>query len=425
MAAKTIHSSRLAYKAEATQGTGPTTWDDEQQIDHIAVDVSKIAQSLIADPTLETTINASGGRTMIKGLRSCEMPASLKLHGSGVTTAAASQIALTPLMTIGKHCWGGIHRSNSTTLTGGTATEPEFTAVTNIVVGCVVGFEDNTSPGVNAGKVFLRRVVAIDALVVTLDRALPFTPAATDKVHGVATIYFDEDYLTDSRANTGTFSWFVQLARSGATDLCWELLGTAAQLSFTGMTRNGLPGIDLNIMAANFNHGGLTVPTWSGTSYGFAQLAIGRDTQFSLVEYSAVGAVANVLMDCSSIAIEPGIPRVALDTVTEVEDNMEGRAGYSTEPAPTTATVTIGIGEHSGKYETELQADTEYALSYSQVAAAGKVWGIFMPKVQIGANPSDAAINAIHGAQIKFQARVPDDAGTTTIASSKILLAIG
>ena len=64
-------------------------------------------------------------------------------------------------------------------------------------------------------------------------------------------------------------------------------------------------------------------------------------------------------------------------------------------------------------------------LLRSSVAAAGKVWGIFMPKVQIGANPSDAAINAIHGAQIKFQARVPDDAGTTTIASSKILLAIG
>ena len=106
MAAKTIHSSRLAFKAEATQGTGPTTWDDEQQIDHIAVDVSKIAQSLIADPTLETTINASGGRTMIKGLRSCEMPASLKLTGSGVTTSAQLDMSgITPPPSVSTLVW--------------------------------------------------------------------------------------------------------------------------------------------------------------------------------------------------------------------------------------------------------------------------------------------------------------------------------
>lgn len=421
MAAKTIHSSRVAYFPETTQGTPPESWDAQQQVDHTAAETDGIKQSLIADPTLQLSVNETGSELMIKGLRSSEFKLGLKLHGSGVTTAGGSQIAKTPLMRIAEHCWGGIHRSNSTTLTGGTAAVPELTAVTNIVAGCILGFEDVTSPTtMNAGKVFLRRVVSIDTLEVTLDRELPFTPANTDKVHAVATIYFDEEVLVDSRDPVGTFSWFVQKARTGATDLCWELMGCAATLAFTGLTRNGVPGLDLAIMAANFRHGNITPPTWSGSAAGSAQLAIGRDTQFSLVEY---GDTTNTLLQCAAVAIEPGIPRVALDTVTEVDDNMEGRWAYSVEPAATTATITIGA--HSGSYETELQADTQYALSYCQVAAAGKVWGIFLPHCQIAENPGDSPINAVHGAQVKFQARVPDDAGTTTIATSKILLAIG
>lgn len=420
MSAKTIHSSRVAYFEEEVQGTPPVSWADEQLVDHTAAETDGIKQSLIADPTLQLSVNEAGSELMIKGLRSCEFKLGLKLHGSGVVTAGGSQVVKTPLMRIAEHCWGGIHRSNSTTCTGGTAEVPELTAVTNIVAGCIIGFEDITSPGINAGKVFLRRVVSIDELAVTLDRALPFTPAATDKVHGVATIYFDEEVLVDSSDPVGTFSWFVQKARTGASDLCWELMGCAATLAFTGLTRNGIPGLDLAIMAANFRHGGVSAPTWSGTAAGNAQLAIGRDTQFSLTEY---GVTTNTLMQCAAVAIEPGIPRVALDTVTEVDDNMEGRWAYSVEPAPTTATITIGA--HSGAYETKLQADTQYALSYSQVAGAGKVWGIFIPHAQIAESPGDTPINAVHGAQVKFQARVPDDAGTTTIATSKILLAIG
>lgn len=420
MAAKTNHSSRVAFYVEVAQGTPPASWNDQQLLDHTAAETDGIKQSLIADPTLKLSVNEAGDDLYIKGLRSCEWKLGLKLHGSGVVTNAASQIVKTPLMRVAEHCWGGIHRSNSTTVTGGTALEPELAAVTNIVAGCVIGFEDITTPGINAGKVFLRRVVAIDELVVTLDRELPFTPANTDKVHGVATVYFDEDVLMDSSDPVGTFSWFIQKARAGAADLCWELMGCAATLAFTGLTRNGIPGLDLSIMAANFRHGNLTAPTWSGTASGHAQLAIGRDTQFSLVEY---GTTTNTLLQCAAMAIEPGIPRVPLDTVTEVDDNMEGRWAYSVEPALTSATITIGA--HAGSYETKLQADTQYALSYCQVAAAGKVWGIFMPHCQIAENPSDAPVNAVHGAQVKFQARVPDDAGTTTIATSKILLAIG
>jgi len=420
MAAQTTHSSRVAYYPETTQGTPPVSWDAEQQIDHTAAETDGIKQSLIADPTLKLSVNEAGDDLMIKGLRSCEWKLGLKLHGSGVTTAAASQIVKTPLMRIAEHCWGGIHRSSSTTLTGGSATVPELTAITNIVAGAIIGFEDITSPGVNAGKVFLRRVLSIDELAVTLDRALPFTPAATDKVHAVATIYFDESVLIDSRDPCSTFSWFIQKARTNAADLCWELMGCAATLAFTGLTRNGLPGLDLSVMAANFRHGNLTAPTWSGSAAGNAQLAIGRDTQFSLTEY---GTTTNTLLQCAAVTIEPGIPRVPLDTVTEVDDNMEGRWAYGVEPAPTSATITIGA--NPGAYETELQADTQYALSYSQVAAAGKVWGIFLPHCQIAESPSDSPINAVHGAQVKFQARVPDDAGATTLATSKILLAIG
>lgn len=427
MAARSVKSSRWAYYAESTQGTGPADWGASGQLmDHITADVTEIKQTLVKNQVMEARAFDTGHRTMIKGMRNCSAKTSGYLHGAGVVTAGGAQIALTPLMTLLAHCLGGIHRSNSTTLTGGTATVPAFTATTNIIPGCLVGFEDVTAPDPeNEGIVHVRRVLSISGSDVTLDEALPFTPAATDKVHGMATIYAHSNRI-DMSDPVQTMSLFFQKDPTDTSKL-WELVACAGSLS-VAFPRGDGPTWEINWLATNFKQGnaadGLTAPSWAGTPYGFAPQAVGRRTEFSLGEY---GVTTFARKQLHSLDLAIGYPAVRDESITEVDFRVEGTARYTVNLEDETA-ATVVTSAHTDQWEADLQADTEYRLRYTQLAPAGKVWSFCMPRTQIADSPGAVEQTGLYGSSLKFTPRPADDTSggsNEDLEKARILIGIG
>lgn len=412
MAINHLHRSWLAYAREATQGAAVADWDaDGQLVDHLEADPGAIAQSLVEDATLN--LRAFTKRVFIKGIRNNDnLKVKLNWHGTGAAAADTVQVVATPLMEILEHCWGGQLRTKSTTCTGGTALIPELASVDTIDEGVFIGFEDLSDPN----RVHIRRVLAVNALAVTLDQALPFTPANGDKAHGCCITYIDEDVLEDSTAGDRTFAW--RLERSG-NDAVYEFIGTKAQLGIA-FARNAPPSLELSVFAANFDHETLTKTTWTQTPAGQAPLAIGRDTKLFVQVY---GTHTSTDLHCQQMAVETGVPIVPSDTITKVDSRMEGRAGYSIQPADTTLTPVIVPFDDD--WEVGLQADTKYKLRYSQIAAAGKAWAIHVSRAEIAETPKFSPVNSVQGVSVKFRAHEDldnADASNAKLWRSKIIL---
>jgi len=412
MAINHLHRSWLAFAYESTQGVVITDWDgDGFLVDHLEADPGAIAQSLIEDATLN--FRAFTKRRFIKGIRNNDN-AKFKLnwHGSEAVTANAAAVAQTSLMKLTEHCWGGQVRTKSTTCTGGTALIPELTSVDTITPGTFIAFEDLG----DLGRCHIRRVLVVTALAVTLDQALPFTPANGDKAHGCAITYIDEDVLGDSTIGNRTLAW--RLERSG-TEAVYEFVGTKAMLGIM-LPRNAPPSLELSVYAANFEHETLTKETWTQTPAGQAPLAIGRDTKLFVQVY---GTHTSTDLHCQQMAVEAGVPVVPIDTITEVDDRMEGRAGYSIQPADTTLTPVIVPFDDD--WEVALQADTSYKVRYSQIAQAGKCWAVHCSRAEIGETPKFTPVNSVQGVSVKFRAHEDlenEDAANAALWRSKIIL---
>lgn len=411
MAFKHPHKHWLAYAVEPTQGALIGDWDgDGQLVDHLEADPAAAAQSLIEDMTLNH--RAYTERAMIKGIRNNDsLKIKMNWHGTGAVTANTAQVAQTPLMEILAHCWGGQIRTKSTTCTGGSATVPELASMDTIDEGVFIGFEDQGDPG----RVHIRRVLSVAGSAVTLDQALPFTPANGDPAHGTCATYIDEDVLEDSSAGNRTFAWRLE---KGADEACWEFIGTKANLAIS-CPRNAPPSIELSILAANFRHEILTQETWTQTASGQAPLAIGRDTKFFLQTY---GTNTSTDLHTSTITVETGVQSVPIDTVTEVDSRMEGRAGYTVGQAKTF--ITAVLVPQLNDYEVALQANTFYKCRYAQVAQAGKAWAIHCSRVEICETPKWQSATA-QAVSVKFKAHedLPNSsASNAKLWRSKIIL---
>lgn len=430
MASTSTRSSRVAFFPEVTHGLATTDWaNDGKLMDHTVATVEVVdgvSQTLVKNQVLDIRPFNTGTETYLKGIRNCSAKWGGYLHGSGVVTASGSQIALTDFMTLLAHCLGGIHRSNSTTCTGGSATAPELTAVTNIIPGCYIGFEDITSPiAKNTGVVHVRRVVSIAALVVTLDEALPFTPANTDKVHGMATIYPSEARF-DMSDPVQTFSLFMQGHLTDTSKL-WELTGCAGSLGLS-FPRNDGPQWEINWLAADWKQGnaegGLTAPSWAGTPYGFAPLVVGRKTALSLGTYGTTTLSPKHL---HSFELEVGYQATRDESITEYDDRVGGMARYTIDLG-SEPNCTIVTSSHSDQWEEDLQDDLEVRIRYAMVAEAGKVWAVAMPRAQHMANPKAVDQTGLYGNSLKFVSRPPTDTSggsNADLEQARIAIVIG
>jgi hypothetical protein len=415
------YPSSLAFFQEVTQGTPPAdaaAWlASGRRIRHIAesVDPSVLQQQVNEDMRSQTTI--FGLNRKVRGLRGVQMPAKIYATGSGVVTASGNQIALTDLMRVLSNAFGGIQRSNSTVLAGGGHTTQivNVSSATNIVVGCLIAI---ASAG---GLPVVRQVTAVNVLAITLDRVLPFAPADGDVVSGMATIYIDEAVLADSNGSGGPYTHSVHVQKGLPAALeNWVLRGCKWQLNSIDLPRGGLPVFDMTIFAASFlGPNDAPSPAWTAAPTGNAPVSIGPDTEVHVGDFGNT-AVANVHV--SSCGISFGVPVVPVETVTEVDDNMEGLAGYATQPAD--SSVSLGIVPMASSWWDNFDDDTFKIFQWSKRAAAGQIFAIVTPNNEVAAQPTRGTVGAVSNANVELRA-FPNTLSTTALSTSKILIGIG
>lgn len=418
-----IKPSQLAFFPEVTQGTGPANgaaWvAGGVRIRHIgdSFDVSGVEQQVVADERSQEGIFDE--EYSVKGLRNTSFPFATYMTGSGIATAATTQIAITPLMTLLAHALGGIHRSNSTTLSGGghTTSTINVASATNIVHGCLIAVEDVTD-----GTVAIRRVLDVNTLAVVLDEVLPFTPADTDLVHGMATIYVDETVLVDSSAGPTTFSWLGQKGLAAALEN-WEFNGCKSELKSLALERGGLPLLTFDTMAASFDPPGTAPsPTWTSDPIGNAPVSIGPD---SVITYQTQGTTTINAVQVAKFAIEVGVPVVPVDTNTEVEDGMEGRQGYTTQPADTV--ISLDIVPFASTPWTHFAADSLRRLRFYKRAQEGQLFAVHFSRCELKP-PKRGVAGQVSANSLTLRAlkdATNSEATNQQMWRSKILLGIG
>ena len=430
MAHSLAKSKFLMYYPETTVCAPPFSWAASgKRIEFVSVDCQP-KQELIVDPTAEGNPLAVGKRARRKGLRNVTWSMVLKMHGVGAATTNGSQVDPTYLSVVLGWCLGGTHRSFSRVVdSAADAATLTLDDSAGIIPGCMVAVEDITTPSrENAGKLHFRRVLAVAADTVTLSEKLPFTPAATDKVHATITAYIDRSVLKDAVAAAGrTFNWLYRNEESG-TDLLWQLEGTVATLALQNLGRGQLPQLAISCMSANFSHtaddglADVTMPAAVGTS---AQLAMGTNVHCSIGTYEDDDIAA---VETNAVALETGLTRTKVETSTEKTNRFEGLATYSFSYADTKFTTTLVPFDPA--WYAGLKDDAQFRINYYQPGpgdGAGKAWCVHIARAQISATPSRADVGEVNGVAVEFMAMLPDDCtpgSNEHIEQSPLLIAI-
>lgn len=429
MAHQHIYHHAIAFAEEASPCVPPADWTAETAIEIVSVDLSGVKETLLVDPTAERRPMRTTERARIPGVRNVTASIVCKLHGIGEVTADGDQAPDTYLARLLKHVMGQTIRGYSTTLTGGTTAIPTVDDATGIIPGMMLSFEDTTSPtSHNTGILHPRRVIAVSGTSITLSEVLPFTPAAGDVVHATITAAFDQDYLVDATAAAGTLCWYVKReSGNSATDLLWRFDGCVANAKIDGLSRDGLPTLNLDIMAANFAHGGadgLTNVALAAPE-GHAQISVGAYTRMLI---SPTSANAIVEVDQSSLTLDMGVTRKPTLSHTTRIERFDGLSSYHYDPG--VSTIEVQVHGYDDAWYAALAAGTTYRLTFYQPgdgSGAGKMVCIHAPKARLIETPARSDVGMVHGVTLKFQLCEPDDcavASNADLEQSRLLIAL-
>ncbi len=405
-----IHEKQIAFFQETTVATPPASWSASgRSIEFISVDLGSVKEDQNVDPTAEERALAVGTRQRIPGRRNGTFSVVTKMHGTGVVTADGDTVTETDLGTLWKNAIGGLHLGTSHVITGGTATQPILDDVTGIIPGCMLAFEDTSSPVADYdGFPVCRRVLAISTLTLTLSEALPWTPAADDPVHACITAYPVAHTLRDAVAAGLTTSWYIR--EGDHESLNTRLDGCVFNAKIEGLSPGGLPTFTLEGMNANFAQGaadGLSDITNLPAPTGQPQLSMSLDVTLSIQEY---GTTTVNLQHANSIAFETGIARSKVETATGILDRFHGLATYSFTPGSTKFTVTIPY--HANTWHAGLKAGTSYRITLTQPGTgggAGSGFCIHLPRARLIETPGKAPVGDNHGVTLAFEASEPSD----------------
>lgn len=369
--ANSIHPTTVALFTESIFATPPadaSAWAAAEgttvdRIRVVEVDPAFVRQSAVVDPNLTDTL--FGVNDPIKGLKNADGGGMVvQLHGTGGTTAPASQVSDFALLRLLGHVFGETTRGYSSALTSVTSdTEFELTTTTGVDEGHFYALEDAD----DTGRLFPVRVLTESTGTVTVDMDVPWTVATADVAHACAYVSIDPDALQNP-ADANASSRSILIEKAGQA---WQIAGCKLQIDSIEFPRNEPPRMALSIFGAKGyppGDGSPGIPTWTGTIQGAAGLAVGADTKLFIQD---VGSTTYELIDVVSVTVTPGIPVTPLDTVTETDDNAQGRAGYGTTKGDT-------IIEVQAFFDTGWQDDwdttTEKVIRYFQVAPAGSGW---------------------------------------------------
>ena len=412
-------TGNLAIFAETTAGQGPTDWDaDAMLVDHTAADVSGLTQTVAPDENIEDRIFASGDRTMLLGLKSGgSLSTSHYLTGHGQTVTSGNVATSTHLAALIKASVCGERISTTATITGGSATQPQVASVTGLEEGDFLAFQDTTSPSAaNSGICFVRRITDISTLTLTLDQALPFTPANGDLARSCIALYLDTAKLQDSTSASGTTtSVKVELGESGATDKVWEIYGACPTLSIENLNRDAPATIKLDWMPGTWRtYDDVTRTSWSTAKAALTSVQPAMQGIGTTVFVQTYGTTTSVCKPVNTIEVEFGVPRARMETVTTCTANLEGIAGYTVDARAMTK-IKVGIGRVGDDWEGVLQAGTRQVVRYAVSRGPGYGWALHFSRCQLAATPTDKDIGSQAGYAVEWRAGEDlDNSGATT-----------
>lgn len=414
------NTTSLARFAEVTQGTGPANaaaWvASGVRQRHImeSLDLSPFKQSTIEDERSQDDVQ--GYEQLIHGIKGgVEFGHELYAHGLEATAVSGSDVVQNELSRFLQHCMGGVHLSNSTVATAGTTTTAVLTADTSIAIGCYLWVELD-------GRRWPRRVVAFNngTNTVTFDEVLPRAVANLDVIHGAATHFFDEDALNDSSIGPTTWSWLLSQGR-GADREHWEANGCKSFVESIALARNTAPKLGFKTMVASFDTPEqITDPTWTVAPSGAAPVSIGARTHVSLGDY---GSTASQPMHAVEVAIKPGGQPSPVDTLTEVELGMPGRAGYGLTRDKTTATLKTVFAQNE---LTDFASGQLRYFRWHRDGGVGRLVAIGFARCEIRETPSTSNIGPSMGMDLELHAL--KDVATiadTDLARSRLVVVLG
>jgi len=417
--------SGIAFADESAQGTPPAdsaAWAAAGvRLRLIApLDVSDIEQTMIEDARNTDLIQGGTDVQMIKGTKGGSKTLTFAFPGSEASTTDGTQVAETEISKALNRAFGGTWRGYATTAkTAGahTTTAIELTSATGYDEGGYLNYIDSN------GYSNVRKITDLTGAVATVDEVFPETPVDLQKVAPVIVHYIDEAVLKDSNGAGGPYtqSWHLRVGEATGSDGASHVLrGSVAQLASIEMGKNQALQFSLDIIYASFDDP-LTAPavTWGANAEGGAAgIPIGPNVHCFLQDKGTTTASSVAVND---VSLQAGIPRIAEESVCEVQDGMEGVARYGLGRGDTM--LSLNVIPYDTGYQTDFNAGTAKVCRISSRGAEGSNFGIELSNAEIIASPKVVNGQALANTGLQLKGH-PDTtnsaAGTAALWRSKL-----
>ena len=348
------------------------------------------------------------------GLSNSDLSFASYLTGRGSALADGVTATQTALSRALLNCFGGVHYTATHTLAGGghTTTVLNVDSAATYEAGAVVAWEDAD------GLCHPVTITDVTGTQVTVTPALPSAPSDGDLLRGGATLYIDEDVLTDTSANLGsTLSGCLQKGANGSAG--YEVNGVKLALNSIEFKRNDYPSLSFSGNVARFSDPSVGPdPTMPVVSFP-APKVIGPDTQ---VQVADAGTTTLTTVCNGEVTIDPGLPVKVLECMTARTGNMEGIGLYSMEPADTI--VDIDLFPQNVQWFTDQNNEQDKQISIVRLAGSGECFGVFCHQSEI--NEVGDADGDFLGSVLKFRAvEVAPETSATALERSVIRIFLG
>ena len=417
------------FEETVGQGIGPngssgvstgTEWETQESLGN-AVVLPHLASSLGIDSITETEVSPEFVRQRIfqtqptqSALSNVTFGMTSYFTGSGVTLAAGSLATATALSRLVQNALGGVHYTETCTLTGGghTATIVNVDDASTLAVGAVFAWEDGD------GLLHPRVITDVTGTAITLNLALPAVPADDDLMRGGATLFIDEAVIGDTSSTLGsTFSAVIQ--KGSATSAGWELNGCKAELSTLTFGRNEFPTMEFNVQAMRFSDPSVGPdPEFPSASVPTPQV-IGPDSQIVL---SDAGSTVMETYCNGTVSVTAGVPVTPLECLVDQLGTTEGIGLYSSSPADTV--VEIDTYPYRTDWHVDRRNRTNKQLMISKNAASGNCLAFFAQNLEITTVAPGSGDFTSSNLSLRAVEHNPDTA-TTALERSKFRLFIG
>lgn len=350
-----------------------------------------------------------------EALSNTQFPFQSYLSGLGSAIADGVTPTATALSRVMQNALGGVSFAPTRTLAGGghTATVVNVDDATGLAVGQVIAWEDPAT-----GLCHPRVITDVTALAVTLNTALPSTPADGALMRGGATLYIDEDVIGDTSSNLGsTMSGCIQKGANGNAG--WEVNGCKLQLGGLTFGRNEFPTVDFNVWSARHTDPSLGPdPTFPTAVFPTTQV-MGPDS--SVIIEDAASTVLSTVCN-GSATVDPGVPVVPLECMADNLDDMEGYGLYSSAPADTL--IELDVFPFDTSWYVDKAADTNKQVAIIKHADSGNTFAFFAQNCEIRTVVGGDGDFTSSNLTLRAVEHNPDTA-TTALERSKFRIYIG